>query len=266
MSRFHDVFPNARTLIGVCHLPPLPDFPDSPGDEALRRHARRDLRALEAAGFDGILVENENDRPHRLKAGPETVAAMIDVTTAVCAATSKLAVGCEILLNDPRASLAVAKAAGARFIRTDYFVDRMTRPGYGDFDIDPVGLIEYRETIGAADVLLLADIQVKFAAMLDERTLRESARLAALHKADAIIVTGAATGEAPSVHQLRDARAGVAASGVDVPILLGSGCDPTNAAELLAECDGAIVGTSLMRAGTIDTQKAGCLLDAAGCR
>ncbi len=263
MSRFHDLIPASKSLIGVCHLPPLPDYPASPGTDTLRAHALHDLRALEAAGFDGILVENEHDRPHRIVAAAATVAAMIEVTTAVCEAASTVVAGCEILLNDPRASLDVAKAAGAGFIRTDYFVDRMTRAGYGEFEIDPVGLIDHRARIGAADVLILADVQVKFATMIERRPLAESARLAALHGADAVIVTGDATGQAPSLEQLRAARAGVAAAGSDAPILIGSGVSPDNARELLGECDGAIVGTSLMRRGRIDTHDARQLVDAA---
>jgi membrane complex biogenesis BtpA family protein len=251
MSRFRELFPGDKTIIAVCHLPPLPDYPGSPGLDALRAHALADLAVLEAGGVDGILVENEYDRPHRVLAEAETVAAMTDITAAVAPAASNVRVGCEILLNDPKASLDVARATGARFIRSDYFVDRMMRPEYGELEIDPQGLIAYRSEIGAADVLILADIQVKFATMLEKRSLQESARLACLNKADALVVTGAATGDAPTVRQLLEARSGVDACGGGLPILVGSGLNPDNAAELLDVCDGAIVGTSLMENGRI---------------
>jgi len=251
-GRFRARFPGPKPLIGVCHLPPLPDYPGSPGLDALRDHALRDLDALEAAGFDGMLIENECDRPHRVKAEPATVEAMHHVTAAAVSAAHNVVVGCEILLNDPHASLAVCRGAGARFIRTDYFVDRMMRPEYGEFEINPEALMAFRREIKAEDVLVVADIQVKYATMLDRRSLQESARLAALHGADAIVVTGRETGDAPGVGQIREARSGVAGSGRDVPVLVGSGLAPENADELLAECDGAIVGTALMSDGRMD--------------
>ena len=252
MSRFREIFSGNKPLIGLSHLPSLPDYPDSPGIDALRTHALNDARVLQSGGFDGILIENEYDRPHRVRAEPETLATMTDVTTTVTAAITNMVVGCEILLNDPKASLDVAKASGAAFIRTDYFVDKMARPQYGEFEIDPAGLLEYRKEIGAGDVLILADIQVKYATMLEKRSLQESARLACLQGADAIIVTGDETGEAPNVHQLQEARSGVGASGLDIPVLIGSGLATINAIDLLSECDGAIVGTYLMRDRKVD--------------
>jgi len=261
-GRFREVFRRSKPLIAVCHLPPLPDYPGSPGIDAIRAHALADLAALEKAGFDGMLLENEHDQPHRVTAEPATVEAMHHVTAQAVMQAQDLVVGCEILLNDPHASLAVCHGAGGRFIRTDYFVDRMMRPEYGEFDINPDALIAFRREIKAPDVLILADIQVKYATMLEKRSLQESARLAALHDADAVVVTGRETGDAPSIGQLREARAGIAGSGRQVPVLIGSGLDADNAEDLLAECDGAIVGTALMTGGRMDSAKLARLLDA----
>src|SRR6185369_11950734 len=122
-------------IIGVIHLPPLPGFAGSPGIDGVLEKALADQRALETGGADGVLVENEEDHPHEVMAGPATVAHMTRVTSALVARAS-VPVGVEILLNDPEASVAAAAAAGARFIRTDYFVDRMEFPEYGEMRID----------------------------------------------------------------------------------------------------------------------------------
>lgn len=259
MPSFRDVFPGVQTIIGMIHLPPLPGYPGSPGIDGIIGHALRDLEALEAAGFDGALIENEYDRPHRVSAGPETLAAMTRVTRAVVEESKKLVVGCQILLNDPLASLAAAAESHARFIRTDYFVDAMMRPGYGEFEINPRGLIDYRKKLGAEDVLILADIQVKYATMIEPRPLAESARHACDENADAIVVTGNETGDAPMLGDLREAG-----SGSDVPVLIGSGLDAGNAAQLLAECDGAIVGSSLMHRRAVDPRAAALLMSRIG--
>jgi membrane complex biogenesis BtpA family protein len=233
----------------MIHLPPLPGYPDSPGIEAAIRQAIADLHTLEDSGVDGVLIENEYDRPHRVESAPETTAAMTRITHAAVQESDVAVVGCEILLNDPRASLAAARMAGASFVRTDYFVDRMSRPGYGEFDIDPKGLLEYRSAIDADHVLILADIQVKYATMIEPRSLADSAGLAFEMGADAVVVTGSETGSAPSIGDLRAAAQGL-------PVLIGSGLTAQNAATLLQECDGAIVGTSLMKNKVVDAAAA----------
>lgn len=255
--RFRDVFRDRRTLIGVIHLPPLPGYPTSPGIEKVVEKALADLDALEAGGADGVLVENEEDRPHRVEAARETIAAMTRVTRELVLASKSVKVGAEILLNDPEASLAVAHMSGAAFIRTDYFVDPMERPEHGGtMRIDPDGVMEYRRAIGASDVLVLADIQVKYARMLVERTLSESARLARERGADAIVVTGTVTGDPPALEAVEEAKKGAGA----VPVLVGSGLDLSNVRALLSVADGAIVGTSLLRDGAIDARRVEALV------
>jgi membrane complex biogenesis BtpA family protein len=242
VSRFRAVFGGGKPIIGVIHLPALPGYPQSPGLDGVLARTLRDVEALERGGVQGILVENDDDRPMRIESAPETTAVMTRATREAVVAASRAAVGIETLLNDPMASLAVAKAAGAAFIRTDYFVDPMERPEHGGtMAIDPEGLIAYRRDIGAEDVLILADIQVKYATMMVERSLAESAALAADHGADGIIVSGLVTGQPPDIAQVAAAKQGAGT----VPVLIGSGTDADNAAALLAVADGAIVGTSL---------------------
>jgi membrane complex biogenesis BtpA family protein len=255
MAGFRDRFPAAKPVIGVIHLPALPGYPGSPGLAALVAHALAELATYRVGALDGVLVENENDQPHRVEAGRETIAVMTAVTRELVAAAGSLPVGIEILLNDPEASLAVALAAGAGFIRTDYFADEMSRPEHGAMRIAPEDVMAYRAGIGAEHVLVLADIQVKYAQMLAPRTLAESARRAREARADAIVVTGTRTGEPPSSDELRGAREGAA----DCPVLIGSGLAAGNAAALLAVADGAIVGTSLMRAGRATPEQVSAL-------
>lgn len=261
MSRFSKLFRERKAIIGVIHLPPLPGYPASPGIETVIEKALSDLEALEAGPVDGVLVENEEDRPHRVEAAKGTLAAMTRVARELVLAARKTVIGVEILLNDPEASLAAASMAGASFIRTDYFVDLMARPEYfGPMRIDPEGLLRYRRSIGADSVLILADVQVKYARMLVERGLADSARLAREAGADAIVVTGTKTGEPPSLSELEDARRGAG----ETPILVGSGFSASNAGVLLSAADGAIVGTSLKRGAGIDPGKVKRLLREVG--
>jgi membrane complex biogenesis BtpA family protein len=256
-SPFTFLFPRHKPIIGVIHLPPLPGYPASPGLSATIEKSLADLAALEAGGVDGVLVENEGDKPHRVEAGRETIAIMTRITRKLVSAARRTVIGVEILLNDPIASLAVAVASGAKFIRTDYFVDRMVRPEYGgEMKIDPIGLMAYRRRMSATDVLVLADIQVKYATMLDRRSIAESTSLAEGHGADAIIVTGMTSGDAPLKGDVKEAHEAVQ----NRPILVGSGLTTANAADLLSVADGAIVGTSLQTDAIVDVERVRALM------
>ncbi|MDP9258562.1 MAG: hypothetical protein M3Q31_18715, partial [Actinomycetota bacterium] len=122
----------------------------------------------------------------------------------------------------------------------------------------PEQVIAYRTRLGAERVLVLADIQVKYAQMLTPRTLAESARDACARGADAIVVTGTRTGEAPSPQEVLAAREGAGTC----PVLIGSGLAPANARELLGVSDGAIVGTSLMGAGRATAEQVAAVVSA----
>lgn len=259
-ERFRSLFGSSgKVLIGVIHLPALPGYRQSPGIERVVEKALTDLTALEAGPVDGVLVENEEDRPHRVEAGKETLAAMTRVARELVLGRNRSTtrIGVEILLNDPEASLAAATMAGASFIRTDYFVDPMERPEHGgEMRIDPDAVMAYRRRIGADGVLLLADVQVKYAKMLAERSLSESAALAREKGADAVVVTGSITGEPPALADIEEAKRGAD----ELPVLVGSGLDRTNAGSLLSAADGAIVGTSLKTGSAVDSEKVRALL------
>ena len=219
-------------------LTPSPGYPAFTSISQMIDAALADLDALQQEGVDAVLVENDFDQPHTLTAGAEVVAAMTRVTREVVS-RAEVPVGVEVLLNDWRASLAVAAATGARFIRLDFFVDRV-RSTLGVIEPEPAAVIAYRQKIRADAVLLFTDLQVKYSQPVDgPKPIEQSAGEAALAGADAVIVTGSETGIGPSVEDLRGARSG------GVPVLIGSGLSPTNAGVLAPAADGYIVGTSL---------------------
>jgi uncharacterized protein len=247
MSRFRTLFPSGKPVIGMIALPPLPGYPEFTSIDALVEVALADLEQLERGGVDGALIENDFDQPHTMVGGPEIHAAMTRVVREVVARAS-VPIGVEVLLNDWRASLAIAAATGARFIRMDFFVDRvMTK--CGPFEPEPAAVLAYRKLIRAESVQLFADLQVKYSMPIGApKPLAQSAREAEHAGADAVIVTSAETGIGPAPADLLAARAGA------LPILIGSGLTPTNAAALMPLADGAIVGTSL-RSGRAATDR-----------
>ena len=64
---FKRVFGEGKPVIGMVHLGALPGTPLYDADKGLAGlldSARRDLLALQAAGFDAVMFGNENDRPY----------------------------------------------------------------------------------------------------------------------------------------------------------------------------------------------------------
>ncbi len=245
-------------MIGMIHLLPLVGYPKHPGMAKVLARAIKDLHALEHARFDAAIVENEFDHPHQMKVGPEIVAAMTMIVKEIVK-KAHMPIGVEVLLNDPKASLAIARVAHAAFIRTDYFVDRMARPEYGgEMAIDPAGLMVYRRKIRARDVLVLTDLQVKYATLLEKgKTIAVSAKQAIAAQSDGLIITGNVSGEAPKTEDLLEAKKIALGK---VPVLIGSGFSRGNAVRLLRYADGAIVGTAIKTKGFVDRQKARVLV------
>ncbi len=240
---FFELFPRPKPVIGMIALPPLPGCKAYTSIEDLIECALFDLAALEQGGVDAVLVENDFDDPRRLTVGPEGVAAMTRVTHEVVA-RAHVPVGVQVLLNDWRASLAVAALTGARFVRLDFFVDRV-RIKAGPIEPEPEAVLAYRAQIGASHVALFTDIQVKYSELIDgPKPMELSAAQALAAGSDALIITGSATGIQPAVEDLLAARQGAG----KLPILIGSGTTPENAGALLPHVDGAIIGTAL-RAG-----------------
>lgn len=238
-----------RLLIGVVHLAATPGAPRARGTvEELLAAAERDARAYLAGGADALVVENFGDVPfHAETVPPETVATLALALARVRALAGTTPVGVNVLRNDARAGLGLAAATGAGFLRVNVhcgtqFTDQ--------------GRIEGRaaETLRARarlcpGVLLLADVHVKHARPVPGETLEEAARDTFRRGlADALIVSGEATGQAPSAERVARVRAAVP----EAPVLVGSGLDVDNARALLGAARGALVGTALKQGGRVE--------------
>jgi len=240
--RFQTIFPKPKSIIGMIALPPLLGYPEFSDLSSIIERALGDLNTLQQSSIDGVCVENDYDQPHQLTVGPEIVAAFTMIAKEV-KRHANVPVGLQVLLNDWRASLAIAKIIDAEFVRLDFFVDKV-RIAAGVIEPQPDQVISYRKKIKAENVLLLTDVQVKYSEVLESgKSLTTSIQQAINHHSDAIIITGKTTGESPTVEDLMEARC---AAG-DFPVLIGSGTTSENVAALFRYADGAIVGTAFKK-------------------
>jgi membrane complex biogenesis BtpA family protein len=235
-----------KPVVGMVHLLPLPGSPGYGGsvDEVLSR-ASEDAKHLFEGGLDGILVENYGDTPFFPdQVPPETVAAMAVVARRVVRATP-LPVGVNVLRNDAEAALAVAVAAGARFIRVNVHTGTMFTD-QGELQGKAFHTLRQRTALDAS-VAILADVFVKHATPPPGLTPPMAARDTWFRgRADGLVLTGTETGASADLEAVQEAKAALPE---EARVWVGSGANRHNAHSLLAASDGLIVGSSLQAGG-----------------
>ncbi|HEY5609607.1 MAG TPA: BtpA/SgcQ family protein [Thermoanaerobaculia bacterium] len=243
-SEFTSRFGN-RALIAMVHLRPLPGAPLFRSLDEVTEGALADARAIRDGGAAGMIFENFGDRPFQKRVDAETIASMAAVI-AIVAHEVKLPFGVNVLRNDGLAALAVAAATGAAFIRINVLTGAMVTD-QGIIEGRAADLLRKRETL-APLVAIFADHLVKHASPLGSFDPVQSVKdLRSRALADAIVVTGKATGAAADSDELRELRSILP----DAPLIVGSGIDAKNAS-LFTEADAAIVGTSIKRDGDVE--------------
>ena len=155
------------TLVGMCHLPPLPGSPlHTLPVSGIIEHALRDAQTLREAGFGSLMIENFGDTPFGSgPIEPWTTATLAVVVREVRAATG-LPVGVNALRNDGLAALGVAVAAGAAFIRVNVLVG-VSATDQGFIEGAAAELLRARARLGV-DVRILADVHVKHAVCVSQ--------------------------------------------------------------------------------------------------
>ena len=229
--------------IGMVHLQPLPGSPDWQGDlAAVMAAALTDASALSEAGIRAIMVENYHDVPFYPGRVPsETVAAMTAVISALGNEFPEIALGVNVLRNDAASALGIAVATGARFIRVNVHVGAMVTD-QGSIEGQAWHTLRLRRQLEVPEVGILADVRVKHARPLAERPLGQEAQDLRLRgRADAVIVTGAATGSGAAAADVIAVREALP----DCPLLVGSGMTSETAPNFFPTADGCIIGSAL---------------------
>ncbi|MFO0838687.1 MAG: BtpA/SgcQ family protein [Phycisphaerae bacterium] len=251
-------------VIGMLHLLPLPGSPAFDGE--LRRVTERlmsDAEALAAGGVHGMMLENFGDAPFFPRRVPAYVTAYITRLACDVKRRFDLPLGVNVLRNDGVAALSAAAAAGADFIRVNVLCGaRVTDQGV------TVGiahrLSRVRAHLGATRVRILADINVKHSSALGAPRAIEDEFVETIERggADAVIVSGSATGKPADLIELREVKRAAGR----IPVFIGSGIKPETIRSYLPEADGFIVGTSLKRDaipdGPVDAERVKTLMRA----
>ncbi len=241
MTNFNRIFGDTKPVIAMVHLLALPGTPlydEQGGIERIVAAARKDLEALVAARVDAVMFGNENDRPYELKVDLASTAAMAYVIGEVRPLIT-VPFGVNVLW-DPMSSVALAAATGASFIReicTGYYASDM-----GPWAGRAAEPMRYRNRLGRKDLAMLYNVSAEFAHSLDQRPLPDRARSAVFSSIpDAVLVSGAITGEAAPLSQLEAVKRVLPST----PVLANTGVRHDTVADVFRVADGCIVGSSL---------------------
>jgi membrane complex biogenesis BtpA family protein len=232
-----------RAIVAMVHLLPLPGSPRAAhSPREIAAHAVAEAKALAAAGFDAILLENMHDAPYLPRAvGPEVVAAF---TRAACEVRASVSVplGVQVLAGANEAALAVALAAECAFIRAEGFVFASVADEGLLAEASAGPLLRLRRALGAERVAIFCDIKKKHSshALTVDTSLADHAHAAEFFGADGVVVTGNATGVATPISDLSAAR-----KACGLPVLAGSGATASSVREVLSSADAVIVGSDL---------------------
>ena len=261
MSRFKAVFGSTKPVIAMVHLGASPGAPlhdTERGVDGILAAARADLRALQAAGFDAVMFGNENDRPYELKVDTATSATMAYVIGRL---RDEITVPFGVnVLWDPMATMALAAATGAAFVReifTGTYASDM-----GLWAPDAGAARRYQARLGIGGVATLYNVSAEFAGSIDPRPLADRARSAVFSSVpDAVLVSGAITGEAAEMRDLEAVKSVLP----DTPVLANTGVKHATVADVLRVADGCIVGSALKHGGdtwaAVDPERAKDFMD-----
>jgi membrane complex biogenesis BtpA family protein len=250
MQRYANILERKQTIIGMLHLLPLPGAPRFGGDTcSIIEHALADAAALAEGGVDAIMIENFGDVPYFPDKVPlETITWMTRIGGLI-RDKCDLPLGVCVLRNDGRAALAIAHSIGAQFVRICVLGSpRVTDQGL--VQASAYDILRDRARL-RADVKILADVDIKHSYPLAASfSLKaEAADLISRSLADALIVTGTATGMAIKESDLSEIR-GIA----NVPVFVGSGVTDKNIKQLSNDANGFIIGTSFKESKRADAR------------
>lgn len=211
----------------------------------IEQQALSEAQIFRKAGVHGLMLENMHDTPYlRGGVGPEIVAAMAIIARAV-KQVSQLPCGIQILAGANREALAVAHAAGLDFIRAEGFVFAHVADE-GIIQSSAAELLRFRRAIGAENVQVWADVKKKHSshAITADVDIGATAHAVEFMRGDAVIVTGAVTGDAPQRAEVLAVK-----QKTRLPVYLGSGVTAKNLKSFFNAADGFIVGSEFKEGG-----------------
>jgi len=243
-----DIFGVKKPIIGMCHLLPLPGDPHYEKGNDLQeviKWAKKDLTALQNGGVDAVMFSNEFSMPYLTKVPTVTVACMARIIGELMTQI-RVPFGVDVLW-DPIASLDLAAASGASFVREVF--SGVYASDFGLWNPNCGEIVRHQHTLNIENVKLFFNIVPEGAQYLANRDPAEIAKTTVFnHRPDALCVSGITAGAATDTGTLRKIKKAVS----DVPVFANTGVSLQNIEEQFSVADGAIVGTAFKYNGRFE--------------
>lgn len=243
-----EIFGTDKPVIAMCHLNALPGDPaydPKSGMEAVVDWARKDFLALQNGGVDSVMFSNEFSLPYLTDVQPVTVAAMGRVIGELLPEI-RIPFGVNVLW-DPKRSLDLASATGAKFVREIF--SGVYASDFGLWDTNAGATVRHQHAVNAEDVKLLFNIVPEAAVYLGGRDIIQVAKSTVFnHRPDALCVSGLTAGVETDTSVLRNVKNTVE----DTVVFANTGVRLENVKDQLQIADGAIVGTTFKYDGKFE--------------
>ena len=208
---------STKPILGMIHLA---------GDDPVKR-ALDEVAIYEEEGIDGVIVENYHG----------TASDVVDVLRVL---DTSILVGVNILPNNFWISLPLAVKYKLDFVQLDHVA--------GVYESGSIDYNHYKFVKERNKVLVLGGVWPKYYTPVSGSDL-ESDLLTGVEQAEAIVVTGAGTGQETPISKVKKFRSVIG----DHPLIVGAGLTVENCYSSLKLADGGIVGSVFKENG--DTHK-----------
>lgn len=189
-------------------------------------------------GISSIKLQDETVQP--AAASHQTVARMARLGNALRREFPDLTLGIIVQAHDPVASLAIADACDAHFVRLKVFCGASVASEGLRSPLGPEA-VAYRRSLGREDIQIFADVHDRTSVPVTNVPNEMAAYWCARAGADTLVITGSSFED--TLTRIRATRA----AGNTTPIVIGGGVSAANIAQALELADGAIVGTTFLR-------------------
>lgn len=262
MDWLKSTFGTNKPIIAMVHIRALPGDPQydpQKGMSWLVDTARKDVLALQAGGVDALMFSNEFSLPYLTKVEPITPISMARIIAELFPEI-KIPFGVNVLW-DPEASIDLAAATGAKFVREIF--SGVYASDFGIWNTNSGSVVRHQHAVHAQNVKLLYNIVPESASYLAERDIASIARSTVFNcRPDGLCVSGLTAGSETSTQVLKIVKDAVP----DTPVFANTGVRPDNVQSQLAFADGAVVGTTFKRDGKtwneVDADRVKTFMDA----
>ena len=240
MSWLKEVIGTEKAIVAMCHMPAMPGdpgFDKNGGMDKVYEYTYKELTTLQEGGVDSVMFSNEFSLPYLTDVKTETVAAMARVIGQLMPYI-KIPFGVNVLW-DPKKSIDLAMAVGAKFVREIF--TGVYASDFGLWNTNCGEIVRHQHAIGAEHVKLLFNIVPEAAKYLADRNIIDIARSTVFNNLpDALCVSGLTAGAETDSAILKQVKDTVP----NTVVFANTGCRIDNIARQLSIADGAVVGTT----------------------